>query len=84
METANSWELKHTDDVYPNTRQFRLGGKSGRSFGSRRLEYMGDLSRHWDVAGHLISNGDQIRGEGQARQENQQCRWKCKTKRFGK
>ena len=61
MELASRRELEYSDDVHTDTRKLCVGWESCREVWLGRVEHVGNLPRHWYLAGVPARNGYNIR-----------------------
>lgn len=61
VEIKRGGQFEYTDDVYPNSRSFFVGGKSCRKTWMGRLEHVGKLPCVWYTPRLFASDGYYIR-----------------------
>lgn len=61
MASAGSRESKHSDDVYSDAGELRMGCESGDETGHSGMEHLGHLLSDWSATGISFGNGNIIR-----------------------
>ena len=64
LHAQASWQSEHTNDVYTNAGELRVGCQSSSETGKGRLECVGSVRGHGLFTRYIAGNGHRFRAAG--------------------